>query len=43
LDDERWCFCKRTNKGTEPTSFEDIRNNFLDGGARASERYAELR
>jgi hypothetical protein len=36
-DDERWCFCKRTNKGTETMSFEEIRGSFLDWGRRANE------
>jgi len=36
-DDERWCFCKRTNKGTEAMSFEEIRGSFLDWGRRANE------
>jgi hypothetical protein len=30
IDDERWWFCKRTSKGTEAMSYEEVRLSFQD-------------
>jgi hypothetical protein len=30
FDDHRWWFCKRTNKGTEPMTYEEVRLAFQD-------------
>ena len=36
-EDERWWFCKRTNKGTESMSYEEVRGAFRDAGRRQGE------
>ncbi|MBL9005282.1 MAG: ATP-binding protein [Myxococcales bacterium] len=37
FEEDRWWFPKRTNKGTEPMSYEEVRQAFLDAGRRRSE------
>jgi len=37
FDQERWWFCKRTSKGTEAMSFEEMRGLFVDASRRANE------
>jgi hypothetical protein len=36
-DQGRWWFCKRTSKGTEAMSFEEVRDLFLDASRRRRE------
>lgn len=36
-DKERWWFCKRTSKGTEPMTYEEVRAAFAETAARMSE------
>lgn len=37
LDQERWWFCKRTSKGTEVMSYEEVRDAFADAARRRGE------
>lgn len=37
FQDGRWWFCKRTNKGTEPMTYEEVRGAFLDAGRRETD------
>ena len=39
IDQERWWFCKRTSKGTETMSYEEIRERFAQTNRRRN-RYA---
>jgi hypothetical protein len=37
FDQDRWWFCKRTSKGTETMSFEEVRGLFVDATRKRSE------